>query len=216
VKIRHFSSAALALIALGGTPASAQTQTVSDRVGDFLPSYTGPLSPSLDVTSFTVGYNSAASTFLLSATLAGPVSSAPGFYVIGVNTGTGTLAPFANIGQPNVRFNQAIVIQPSGSANIGQTALASGSVTINGNTFAALIPLALLPSTGFLPQNYGFNLWPRNGVGQNSQISDFAPENATISAAVPEPSTWMLMLLGFGAVGWSMRRRRAAVRVRLA
>ena len=29
-------------------------------------------------------------------------------------------------------------------------------------------------------------------------------------AAVPEPGTWALMLLGFGAVGFSMRRRRSA------
>ena len=28
-------------------------------------------------------------------------------------------------------------------------------------------------------------------------------------AAVPEPGTWALMLLGFGAVGFSMRRRRS-------
>ena len=27
-------------------------------------------------------------------------------------------------------------------------------------------------------------------------------------AAVPEPATWALMLLGFGAIGWQMRRRR--------
>jgi hypothetical protein len=28
---------------------------------------------------------------------------------------------------------------------------------------------------------------------------------------VPEPATWAMMLLGFGAVGWQMRRRRAPV-----
>lgn len=30
----------------------------------------------------------------------------------------------------------------------------------------------------------------------------------TISGGVPEPATWAVMLLGFGAVGASMRRRR--------
>jgi hypothetical protein len=33
-------------------------------------------------------------------------------------------------------------------------------------------------------------------------------DNIAVSAAVPEPSTWALMLLGFGAVGASLRRRR--------
>nr|WP_223276762.1 PEPxxWA-CTERM sorting domain-containing protein [Sphingomonas daechungensis] len=28
-------------------------------------------------------------------------------------------------------------------------------------------------------------------------------------AAVPEPATWAMMLFGFGAVGLSMRRRKA-------
>jgi hypothetical protein len=31
------------------------------------------------------------------------------------------------------------------------------------------------------------------------------------TAPVPEPATWAMMLLGFGAVGWQMRRRRAPV-----
>ena len=32
-----------------------------------------------------------------------------------------------------------------------------------------------------------------------------------VSAAVPEPATWAMMLLGFGAIGVSARRRRKAV-----
>ena len=31
----------------------------------------------------------------------------------------------------------------------------------------------------------------------------------TIQEAVPEPATWAMMLLGFGAIGWQLRRRRS-------
>lgn len=34
----------------------------------------------------------------------------------------------------------------------------------------------------------------------------------SIDGAVPEPATWALMILGFGAVGYAMRRRKAVVR----
>lgn len=37
----------------------------------------------------------------------------------------------------------------------------------------------------------------------------------TIEQAVPEPATWAMMLFGFGAIGFAMRRRRKDVRVRL-
>lgn len=39
--------------------------------------------------------------------------------------------------------------------------------------------------------------------GSVAQRANFAP-----AAAVPEPATWALMLLGFGVIGTSMRRRR--------
>ena len=35
-----------------------------------------------------------------------------------------------------------------------------------------------------------------------------ALDNVSLAAAVPEPATWAMMLLGFGAVGWQLRRRR--------
>ena len=34
--------------------------------------------------------------------------------------------------------------------------------------------------------------------------------NVTIGQAVPEPGTWAMMLLGFGAIGFAMRRRKQA------
>jgi hypothetical protein len=33
-----------------------------------------------------------------------------------------------------------------------------------------------------------------------------------VTPAVPEPGTWMTMLMGFGFIGWSMRRQRAVAR----
>lgn len=47
---------------------------------------------------------------------------------------------------------------------------------------------------------------------QISQADGFAViDNATFSAAVPEPASWALMLAGFGLVGNAMRRRSGAV-----
>lgn len=43
-----------------------------------------------------------------------------------------------------------------------------------------------------------------------------ALDAVSVSGAVPEPATWALMILGFGAVGGAMRRRGVASRPRLA
>jgi len=43
--------------------------------------------------------------------------------------------------------------------------------------------------------------------GNNSGTGSLAG-TVTIQTAVPEPATWAMMLLGFGAVGFAMRRKR--------
>ena len=191
----------------------ALAATVSDPTGDFLPSFVGTASGDLDVTSFSVALNPAATTFTLGAVLAGDINPAlAGFYVIGVDTGAGATRPFASIGEPNVIFDQVIVVQKNGTATLGANSL---GVSMVGNQFIVTVPTSLLPSTGASVANYGFNIWPRFGatVTGNSQISDFAPNNALLSVngilpAVPEPSSWLMMLLGFGLVAGAMRFRR--------
>jgi hypothetical protein len=192
------------------TAAPSQAATVLDPAGDFLPSFAGPNDADLDVLSFSVDYDPVNMVFNLGAMLAGPINAArSGLYVIGVDTGSGAIAPFASIGQPNVVFNQAIVIRKDGTGNVGATAIDSSSIIIAGNILAARLPASLFPSTGFTPERYGFNLWPRTGLGDLSQISDFAPDNANLAAAgVPEPAIWSLLILGFGAIAGMMRRRR--------
>lgn len=206
---------ALALLPiLLGSPAAAAT--VSDPVNDFLPSFAGVASPDLDVTSFSVSLDPGSTAFTLGAVLAGQIDpSQAGFYVIGVDTGAGAIRPFAAIGEPNVIFDQVIVVQKNGTATLGANSIA---VSMVGNQFILTVPTSLLPSTGVAPSSYGFNIWPRFGasVSNNSQISDFAPDNALLSAggilgAVPEPSSWLLMMLGFCGLGVAMRvqeRRR--------
>jgi hypothetical protein len=205
--LAKISAVAVALaLATGNAPAA----TVTDATGDFLPGFVGAQDADLDVTSFTVNYNDSTQIFTLGATLAGAINPAnAGRYVVGVNTGTGVNAPFGAIGQGNVIFNQAISIFKDGTATIGATSLAPGSVTIAGDQFTAVVPLSLLPSTGFVAGRYGWNIWPRNGGTGVAAISDFAPENALLAAVpVPEPATWMMMIGGFGIAGVALRRRR--------
>jgi hypothetical protein len=182
--------------------------SVTDPVGDFAGGYIGPHQADLDVTSFSVSYDSGTSSFLLQSTMAGAIDpTLPGFYAIGVNTGTGPNS-FASIGLGGVRFNQVIAVQKAGTAIVSGNSLPAGSISIVGDLLSVVVPLSLLPSTGFTPDFYGFNIWPRSGAGGTEVISDFAPDNATVSSSVPEPATWSMMLLGFGALGATLRHRR--------
>ena len=126
---------------------------------------------------------------------------------------------------------------------LGEAGLGSGSVTTN---FAGLVSNSNnLDFLDILFSNDGgasFSSVPINVFGNNETgfltnvditagvqnilsieylsrgNGSFAGQLAfTPTAAVPEPSTWALMLLGFGAIGFSMRRRRKdVVRVRYA
>ncbi|NNM77800.1 PEPxxWA-CTERM sorting domain-containing protein [Sphingomonas sp. ID1715] len=206
----HLAFVALVPVALACSPAVAAT--VADPLGDFLPSYIGPHDADLDVLSFSAKFDSTASQFLLGGTLAGTINPAnPGLYVIGVDTGAGANAPFADIGEPNVRFDQVVVVQKNGTGIVTGAAggpLPGANITIDGSSFSARVPLAMLPSTGFSPARYAFNLWPRVALGANNQIADFAPENALLVGGVPEPSSWAMMLSGFMLAGTAFRSSR--------
>ena len=49
-----------------------------------------------------------------------------------------------------------------------------------------------------------------DGGSDSHALSIFAKfgAGAAVAPAVPEPATWALLLLGFGAIGWTMRNRR--------
>ncbi|HEY2752600.1 MAG TPA: PEPxxWA-CTERM sorting domain-containing protein [Phenylobacterium sp.] len=209
-----------ALLAASGLASSAAAgpATVPDAMGDFLGTFSGPHNGDLDVLSVSAIQNGTDVAF--SATLAGPVGTTPGsVYVLGVNRGAG--APLLTLGTPSVGagidFDAVALLFPNDTGAVvlftggvagAAVPLAAGAVTVSGSTITGVIPFSMLPSTGFTSANYLYNLWPRDGLATNDQISDFAPDASSFRANVPEPATWAMMLLGFGALGAVLRRRR--------
>ena len=53
-------------------------------------------------------------------------------------------------------------------------------------------------------------------INANTELAgnDFALDDVflgTQSSVVPEPATWAMMLVGFGGIGFQMRRKRAVL-----
>lgn len=69
-----------------------------------------------------------------------------------------------------------------------------------------------------LQGNNTFEIGLRNGTpSSSSAYNPAAVRFASTVSAIPEPGTWMLMILGLGAVGFAMRRRQAtSVRLQFA
>lgn len=53
------------------------------------------------------------------------------------------------------------------------------------------------------------NVWFIAAGGVDKLVDGFKIGQITVTAAVPEPTTWAFMILGFGAIGMAMRSRRA-------
>jgi hypothetical protein len=223
--------ATTALLAMAGS-ASA---TVVDPAGDLLATYTGPVSADIDIRSGDVAFDG--TSFLFTATVAGNIDATPGqLYAWGINRGAGTprldLLRDPDIA-PGILFDAVLVMLPNGLLSVVTIPAAGlptatnfvGGTTISGDTLSASVPLSLLFSTGFAPENYTFGFWSRMRVdptvdGTNNEIADFLQGSGALNArAVPEPGTWLTMLLGFAFVGGvirSSKRRNRALSTRTA
>ena len=209
--------------------ASAASAAISDPTSDFLLTYTGPANADVDIVSADVAFNGSAFTF--SESMNGAVGATPNsLYAWAVNRGAGiarpTLAP-PSIGS-TLLWDAVVVMFADGTLRVVTFPLAgpptittiAGGTTVAGNSLSATVAASLLPSTGFAPAAYTFELWSRvrvnpAGDGLTSEVADIAPNGGPIVAAVPEPATWMSMLLGFGMIGGLHRRksRKAAAAI---
>ncbi|HUE73799.1 MAG TPA: hypothetical protein VMP01_23165 [Pirellulaceae bacterium] len=185
--------ASATLLAMGllvaGPLGSARADEIPDPVGDFLPTYTGPHDPGLDVLAHEVLLQGDRVIFL--GRMAGPIAPTQdigGLYLFGLDRGRGTprfLGGTPQIG-PNVVWDSVLRINPNGTGAFANqvagivTPLNPADISIDGNEFTASVPLSLLlPAATLPPEEWTYNLWPRNGViiGQNQHVSDLAPDD---------------------------------------
>jgi len=206
------ASSAMGCLLVAAQPCLAST--LSDPANDFNDTYIGPTGDGLDILQFSLTRD--VDNFYISAFLAGvpgttSVATTPSRYVVGVDRGAGAYHFGAGI-RPDILVDSAINLLPatiSGNVTfIGPpdiiTPLPLGAVTINGNTISGVIPISMLPSLGLDPNDYRFYLWSRINIAAPTPlyygIADFAGAGP-LTAAVPEPETWALMLLGFFGIG---------------
>ncbi len=127
----------------------------------------------------------------------GPIASAPGLYLIGVDRGSGT-PRFLNspnappIIGPNVLWDAIVRINPNGTGNFNNiiananTPLNPADIHIDGNEFTASVPLSLMqPAATKPPREWTYNLWPRDAIGNNVHVSDLAPDDGNSPVHVP-------------------------------
>lgn len=100
------------------------------------------------------------------------------------------------------------------TAGTGNTYDEEGIVTAGFNQFDILLGYDFATNTfSALPGPEHFE-YSGLGLGViDSSSSSLSLVDAVPNSAVPEPATWGMMLIGFGAVGYGLRRKRAQVRV---
>lgn len=75
---------------------------------------------------------------------------------------------------------------------------------------SVLAPLANLKTGNFIEGSVVARNFTQNGeVHMNNWASSLSVQAQDLQIGVPEPATWAMMILGFGAVGATLRRRRA-------
>jgi hypothetical protein len=176
---------------------------ISDPVGDFLPTYTGVQAPGLDVVAHEVVLIEEQDRMVFYGKMAGSIAETQdvgGVYLIGVDRGQGTPRFLGSPNSPpvigpNVVWDSLVILRPDGTgmfrdAMLGVvTPLDPSGITINGDEFTVSVPLSqMLPNSTRPPAEWTYNLWPRNGIGRNVQVSDLAPDDGnspvqTIAAA---------------------------------
>jgi Dockerin type I domain len=192
---------------------------IADPAGDFLTTYIGARDPGLDVVAHEVDYLEDLERIVFSGRMAGSVAATQavgGLYLFGVDRGQGTprfltTPPAPPVIGPNVVWDSVLRINPNGTGNFNNllagvnTTLNPADIHINGDEFTASVPLSLLtPGATRPPQEWTYNLWPRNGLGQNVQVSDLAPDDGNSPVQTIAPARVESVVVNDGSAQRSM------------
>jgi hypothetical protein len=180
---------------------------------------TAALPASADVLSFT-GSVTGESTFVG----LDPTCVAPEIFRTAIDpastTGTSSLGDFT--------FGTSTCLSPGGALSSGTFVIDFGADTFNGIFDGGSTPtdVAGISDTAWLFTVLGGTgiYEGASGTFQGTGTADARSRPTqvlinfagTVFTPVPEPATWLLMILGFGQIGWLARRRRRQVLAQLA
>ncbi len=205
--------------------APALSAPVSDPAGDFLPSYTGPLGGDVDILSGAVTRRDGMIQF--DVEVAANFGTTPNVLAVwAINRGAGTprLSFLAPPVAGNLPFDALFVMFDDGSARavtfvgmVPTITLLPGAANIAGSTMQGFVSTALYTSTGFALEDYTYGLWTRQRINPvmdsgNFEVADLLNGGNPFRASVPEPASWAMLILGFGAIGTRLRRAARAPR----
>ena len=129
-----------------------------------------------------------------------------------VNVFNGALsfaAPTTNGFEYIINFTQAFAYDPSKGNLLLDVAIPVGSMVGGPGFFLASYDTANRENDGVYSVDALFDGSATSGVTSTAgAITQFT--GTTLASAVPEPASWAMMLIGFGGVGYAMRRNRKA------
>ena len=146
-----------------------------------------------DTINFTFGYSNSDTTSPFSNTVSW-MNDLAGLYSVSLTTSAVTAD-----GPTDVDISAAFL---TGTGIIGQLDLLPDPANTD-----------LSETFRLLGQQLGVGTYTLTVQGTTGEVGSYGG-NVSFEAHpadVPEPATWGLMLLGFGAVGWQLRRRRSAL-----
>jgi hypothetical protein len=111
----------------------------------------------------------------------------------------------------------AITLSTVATSVNGPTDVDITAAFVTGTGIGSPLSLGANPFNTDLIENYalagqalGAGTYTLTVQGTRGDSGAFGGNVAFEAAGVPEPATWAMMLLGFGAIGWQLRRRRGS------